>query len=91
MLEYVLSNVKIAVTVISTIFLFLLFSGGPLLPFWMFLNSISLIAHLPLLKTDLPSLANHFLVETLNTIRLHLNSVKLWLNTTFKGSIETEY
>ena len=44
--------------------------GGRLLPTWMFLNSLQLIVHLPLLSTSMPSNLHFFLVKYLNFIRM---------------------
>ena len=49
---------------------------GPLLPFWMFLNSLILIAHLPLIKTGIPGQAHFFLLSILNVVRLHFETLE---------------
>ena len=42
---------------------------GSLLPTWMFINALQLLAHLPLLNTAMPSNAHWFLNEYLNMVR----------------------
>jgi hypothetical protein len=37
----------------------------------MFLNSLSLIAHVPLLSSNLPPQVNYFLMKYLNLVRLY--------------------
>ena len=50
-----ISSIALALIYIAVAIAFLLaLCCGPLLPFWMFLNSIILIAHLPLIKTVIP-------------------------------------
>ena len=55
--------------------LVLVLSCGPLLPLWMFINSMQLILHLPLIRSQLPGAANFFLLAHLELVRLHLASV----------------
>ena len=45
--------------------------SGSLLPVWMFFNSLSLLAHVPLLSSALPTNINYFLLDYLNLVRLH--------------------
>ena len=45
--------------------------GGRLLPTWMFLNSLQLMVHAPMLATNIPAILHYFLVDYLNLIRLH--------------------
>ena len=55
---------------IAVIFVILLaLCAGTLLPFWMFLNSLQLIAHLPMIRSNLPSQANYFLLKYLSLVR----------------------
>lgn len=52
--------------------------GARLLPTWMFINSLQLIAHTPLLAANMPSNLNYFLVQILGVARLnskHLDEV----------------
>ena len=44
--------------------------GGRMLPTWMFINSMQLIMHTPLLATYMPSNLNYFLVKYLSIIRV---------------------
>lgn len=45
---------------------------GPLLSFWMFINSLQLILHLPLINVYLPATANFFMLRYLLLFRLHI-------------------
>ena len=62
--------------------LLLLGFGGRLLPTWMFLNSMQLLVHTPLLATFMPANLHVFLVDYLSVIRLsskHINdSIEQW-------------
>lgn len=57
-------------------FIFILFIGlgGSLLPTWMFLNSLQLIVHLPLVATLMPSNLHMFLLKYLSFMRLKTES-----------------
>ena len=55
------------------IFFFLIMCGGPLLPTWMFLNSMQLIFHVPLIKSDMPAHTHFFMIEYLSVLRLHFD------------------
>ena len=64
------------------IVLLLLFCGGRLIPTWMFLNSLSLIAHLPLLGVMMPNSLHYFLLKwlkvfTLSNYQLHYQ-MEIW-------------
>ena len=52
------------------VFVLLLLTGGPLLPVWMLFNSLQLLVHLPLIPANMPALANLYLTNLLNSIRL---------------------
>ena len=56
-------------------FLMLVGFGGRLLPTWMFLNSMQLIVHTPLLQTFMPSNLNLFFVDYLNLVRLNSEQI----------------
>ena len=56
--------------------LFLIGIGGGILPTWMFLNTMSLIVHTPLLITDMPANLHDFLQKYLDIMRLDLNLIK---------------
>lgn len=45
-------------------------SLGTLLPTWMFLNTLQLVAHLPLLNAKLPPIVHSVLTELLTYLRL---------------------
>ena len=53
-----------------TFCLLVAFCGGRLLPTWMFLNSMQLIVHVILIKTDMPSHAHSFMQNFLDKLRL---------------------
>ena len=77
--------ISIVTTVMMFVF-FLLFlflgMGARLLPTWMFVNSLQLIVHTPLLASYMPSSLNYFLIHYLDLERLYsklLNeSVEAW-------------
>ena len=56
--------------------------GGQLLPTWMFLNSMQLITHVPMLDAHVPANLHYFLVHYLSLIRLNSrqigDSVESW-------------
>ena len=49
--------------------------GGRLLPTWMFLNSLQLVVHTPLLSTNMPSNLHYFLVKYLNLLRMNVEII----------------
>lgn len=49
--------------------------GGRLLPTWMFLNSLQLLAHLPMLDAHVPANLHYYLVYYLSLIRLNSKKV----------------
>ena len=55
------------------IFLLLALFSGPLLSIWMFINSLQLIVHIPLISVYLPATSNLFLLELLSYVRLHID------------------
>jgi len=61
--------------------LLIVLSCGSLLPFWMFINSMQLIAHVPLINSNLPGNSHFFLLENLKIFRLHFGAFNLWLKT----------
>ena len=67
------SVAQIALVAVLVIFFFLIMCGGPLLPTWMFLNSMQLIFHVPLIKSDMPAHTHFFMIEYLNVLRLHFD------------------
>ena len=62
--------------VVGVIFFLILISAGPLLPIWMFLNSLQLIFHVPLIKSDMPAHAFYFMTDYLNKLRLNFDWTK---------------
>lgn len=62
--------------------IFLIGLGGSLLPTWMFLNSLQLIVHVPMIDAHLPASLHYFLVNYLSVIRLNSeqigSSVEAW-------------
>lgn len=52
---------------------------GPLLPVWMFVNSLQLIVHIPLLRISIPASANLFLLDYLSFIRLNVGNLHAFL------------
>ena len=64
---------------IAFLLLLLVLTCGPLLPFWMFLNSMQLMVHVPLIHTNIPGNAHYFFLDYLNILRLHSFSLNTWL------------
>ena len=58
-------------------------SLGSLLPTWIFINSLSLLAHLPLLNTNMPGNVHIFLTDYLDKVR--------WYDEDFIETIEESY
>lgn len=52
------------------------FVGGALVPTWMFLHTMSLIVHLPLMKTNMPANAHFFLVHYLDVFRMRIEKLE---------------
>ena len=51
--------------------------GGRLLPTWMFVNSLSLLVHLPMISSFIPGNLHFFLIEYLGVLRLHSENLDL--------------
>ena len=66
-------------SLIGVMIFFLVLSWGSLLPVWMLVNSLQLLAHVPLIRTNLPGNFNFYLLEYLNIVRLHISSWNFWL------------
>ena len=66
-------------SLIGVLIFFLVLSCGPLLPVWMFLNSLQLLVHVPLIRTNLPGNFNYYLLDYLNILRLQTTSFNVWL------------
>ena len=80
----------IALTVVGCFILILVLSYGPLLPVWMFINSMQLIAHVPLISTNLPGNSHFFLLDYLNIIRMQVFNLNSWLQEYFRSEKEKE-
>ena len=70
-IEMPLEATEIATLTILCIILLILLCAGPLLPAWMFLNSMQLLLHVPLIKSDMPAHAHFLMVDLLQKLRLH--------------------
>lgn len=66
-LETKLQSVMLAIIVPVLLMIGL---GGHLLPTWMFLNSLQLISHVPMLDAHIPASLHYFRVKYLSLIRL---------------------
>ena len=53
--------------------------SGPLLPVWMFVNSLQLIVHIPLVRTEIPAVANLLFLDYLSIVRLNVRTVNDFL------------
>ena len=58
-------------------------SCGNLSPLWMFINSLQLIVHIPLINSRLPSIANLYFLDYLSIIRLHFSDINEQISTYF--------
>jgi len=54
---------------------FLAIFRGSLVQTWLFINSLQLIAHLPLISSKLPANAHYFLLNFMNMVRLNFDSL----------------
>ena len=66
-----------ALVTVALVLLLFIGLGGRLLPTWMFLNSLQLIVHLPLISTSMPSNLHFFLIKYLYFIRMSAESIDL--------------
>ena len=72
MLEAVIKSLSgITLTVVIPMILLIVWSGS-LVPLWMFINSLQLILHVPLIDVQMPSNAHYFLKEYLSLIRFNI-------------------
>jgi hypothetical protein len=55
--------------------LFLAIFQGSLISTWIFINSLQLIAHVPLIAKNMPANANYFFLNLLSIVRLSLESI----------------
>lgn len=56
---------------------------GKSLPTWMFLNTLMLVAHLPLLNTAMPANLHQFLKKYLDLVRLNIDSLPFDLDDSY--------
>ena len=74
----------LSVFTIATILLILpVITAGSLLPTWMFINSLQIIAHMALLKTLMPANAHYFLSKYLDWLR--------WYDSGFIDHLDAKY
>ena len=78
-IDNVLEYSYIIMGVIGFLLLLLVLTCGPLLPFWMFLNSMQLMVHVPLIRTAIPGNAHYFFLDYLNILRFEVWSLNTWL------------
>lgn len=69
--------------VVGVCIFILILTCGPLLPVWMFINSMQLILHVILIKSFIPGHAHYFLLDYLNIWRLHFFGINSWLREEF--------
>ena len=84
--QYEIEDVETALSISHLLLIFigvftllLVLSCGPLLPVWMFINSMQLIVHVPLIRAKLPGNSHFFLLDHLNILRMHFFRFNLWL------------
>ena len=71
-----LSNLVVAVIcLVVGIAIFVAAFRGSLVSTWIFINTLQLIAHVPLVATKLPANAHYFLLNLLSFVRLNFQSV----------------
>ena len=70
---------NVVLLVIAVLAIVLALSWGPLLPVWMFFNSLQLLLHLPLLRVRIPASANLFLMQYLDLVRMHSTTINKWV------------
>ena len=69
---------------IFVIFVLTIFLAGSQLPFWMFFNSLQLLVHIVLIKTNIPAQANFVLNSLLDYTRLQYSMTNDILSAIFK-------
>ena len=72
-----ISLIAIALTISVVLALF----QGSLLTMWVFINSLQLIAHIPLVAISMPANAHYFLLNFLNLVRLNITALNKQLDT----------
>lgn len=83
-----LGNFWLSLILISlTISFFLAIFSGSLVSTWMLINSLQLIAHLPLIANRLPSNAHYFLLNFLGLVRFNFASITAQIDT-ISGSMD---
>lgn len=70
--EKIAEKTNILFYVLGIVILLVALCMGPLLPIWMFFNSLQLIVHIPMIRVNLPATANLFLLDFLSGVRLHV-------------------
>ena len=71
------------VALATLLFILPIITAGSLLPTWMFINSLSIIAHMVLLKSLMPANAHFFLEHYLNWLRWYDKDFEGYLQETF--------
>lgn len=77
--EEVQTLTNVTMTTVGSFLIFVIGIGGRDLPTWMFFNSLSLVLHVPLLPTNMPSNLHMFLIDYLNLIRMKIKSIDDWI------------
>lgn len=69
-----LANFCIVVISLATVITFVLaLFKGSLVQTWMLINTLQLVAHIPVVTTKLPANAHYFLINLLGVVRLHFD------------------
>jgi hypothetical protein len=71
--------------VVALAFILAIFKGS-LLSAWMFVNSLQLIAHLPLIQTGLPANVHTYLIKLLSLVRFDIAPLRLYISGLFGGN-----
>ena len=71
-----LANFWIALICLAVMITFVLaLFKGSLVQTWMLINTLQLVAHLPLIATKMPANAHYFLINLLGVVRLHFDQM----------------
>ena len=71
-----LANFMIALMTLAALITFVLgLFKGSLVSMWMLVNTLQIVAHLPLVSVSLPANAHYFLINLLAVVRLHFDKI----------------
>lgn len=82
--------VSLILIAIAVSFFLAVFFEGSLVSTWMLINSMQLIAHVPLIANRLPSNAHYFLLNLLSVVRLNFESINTQIESLSERMSEAE-